>query len=247
MAPGGLADNQCLSERTSERTPEQRNDSIKTKAAVVSAFGTVIAIIALIGAAIQFYILRDHWRKELTINLILKAEQDLSYTHRHCAFAANSLDEDGVETVYNRQKMNLTANQVEAINKCFADLTDKELDDVYEYDGPKSNGNVKLKSKGSALLAARLNHYLNYDDFITSFLKYDLADNDMLLRYFKSRLCRPYYLGLREKLDKVMRKQQSNVTPDPVIEISKQIDCSGNPTRDKSIQVPDAESSPIIL
>lgn len=162
-----------------KRTPAQFNDAIRTWANVVSAIGAVATVGALIFALIQYDNARDRWRKDVSINLILKGEWEQPYALRHCIRAANTISDEKLEMVYNRKKVvNLSQTEVEAIDQCFADFRDSELEEIYEYEGDsKGNRTVRsLKIRDAALLAQRVNHYLNYDDSVARFMNNHIVD-----------------------------------------------------------------------
>jgi hypothetical protein len=154
---------------------------------VVTAFSTIVGAFALFFAAYQYYDSRQQAKIDVAIRVIADQGPDLSYIPQHCLSAGKDLKVEGLQKLHNRERVPFTSeDQATSIKKCLADLEKKDREEIYDLDNGKP---IALTPKGAALLAQRLNHALDQDEFISNLIMSRIGDKKLLLKEFGWRLC----------------------------------------------------------
>ena len=154
---------------------------------VVTAFSTIVGGGALLFAAYQYYDSRQQAKIDVAIRMIADPAPEIPYITQHCLSAGNDLEVSGLKKVHNRERVPFTSDaQTISVGKCLADLEKKDREEVYDSDNGRP---IALTPKGAALLAQRMNHALDKDEFISNLINNRIADRDLLLGEFGWRLC----------------------------------------------------------
>jgi hypothetical protein len=154
---------------------------------VVTAFSTIVGGGALFFAAYQYYDSRQQAKIDVAIRVIADQGPELPYIPQHCLSAGNDLEVAGLKKLHNRERVPFASDaQAISVGKCLADLEKKDREEVYDSDNGKP---IALTPKGAALLAQRLNHALDKDEFISNLIINRIGDKNLLLKEFGWRLC----------------------------------------------------------
>jgi hypothetical protein len=147
---------------------------------VVTACATFVGGVALFFAAYQYYVSRQQWKIDIAIRAVFDGGTEIPYITQYCLLAGNDLEADGLKRVHNRERVPFASDAVAvSIGKCLADLKRKDRDEVYEQDNGRP---IALTPRGAALLAQRINHALDKDEFIANLINQDVADKNILLQ-----------------------------------------------------------------
>jgi hypothetical protein len=154
---------------------------------VVTAFSTIVGGGALFFAAYQYYDSRQQAKIDVAIRVIADQGPEIPYIPQHCLSAGNDLKVSGLTKLHNREHVPFASDaQAISVGKCLADLGKADREEVYDTDNGRP---IALTPKGAALLAQRLNHALDKDEFISNLIIKQIGDKDLLLKEFGWRLC----------------------------------------------------------
>jgi hypothetical protein len=175
----------------------------------VTAYSTIVGGAALAFAAYQYYESLQQARIDIAIRAIADSGPEITYITQFCLEAGNNLGLDGLTKLHNRESVPFTSDaETISVGKCLADLKNKDRDEVFEV---KNGNRVALTPRGAAVLAQRMNHALDKDEFISNLINKQIADKDLLMDEFGWRLCN-LDKPLTEKLYGIV-EQKDALTP----------------------------------
>lgn len=174
---------------------------------VVTALSTVVGGCALLFAAYQYYDSLQKAKIDIAIRVIADTGPEITYIPQYCLSAGNDLgDDDGLEKLHKREPVAFTSDaQATSVGKCLADLRGKDRAEIYEFNNDKPTG---LTPRGAALVAQRMNHALDKDEFISNLVNNGIADRSLLQDQFGWRLC-TLDKPLVEKLDPIVEQKEA--------------------------------------
>ena len=190
---------------------------------IATALSTVVGGLALLFAAYQYNASIQQAKIDIAIRVIANSGPEIPYIPQYCLSAGIALAGDdpkinnppninappkinNLKKLHDREQLTFTSDaEAISIGKCLADLKKRDREEIYVFDNGKPSG---LTPRGAALVAQRMNHALDKDEFIANLVNNGIADPKLLAVQYGWRLC-TLDKPLAEKLYEVVEQKDA--------------------------------------